>query len=199
VASAVVLTALGMVVAVIGFSWPRHIPSAPMPEHSFAVQRTADTSVNAAKAPHMMPSELAIPSIGVAAGVDDVTIVRGSLSIPSNAARVGQWNGGATISSRSGTILLAGHVNFGQQGPGSLARLAWIRRGDPLELSDRFGHVSSWRATELLTYRKSDLPHDLFSSSGPHRLVLVTCGGPYDQVTHHYLFNVVVIAEPHTH
>ena len=198
-ASALVLTALGMAAALAGISWPRHIPSAPMPRHPFALEQNAEVTTRVVK-PHTLTSnELWIPSIAVAAQVDSAAITRGSLSIPTNAAHVGQWNGGATMSSPFGTILIAGHVNFGLQGSGALARLAWVRRGDLLELSDRSGQVSSWRATALLTYRKSDLPKNLFSQTGPRRLVLVTCGGPFDRATHHYLFNVVVIAEPSTH
>lgn len=38
------------------------------------------------------------------------------------------------------------------------------------------------------------LPADLFVNSGPPKLALVTCGGPFDAATRHYLDNVIVWA-----
>ena len=38
------------------------------------------------------------------------------------------------------------------------------------------------------------LPAGLFLNSGPPKLALVTCGGPFDAATGHYLDNVIVWA-----
>ena len=46
------------------------------------------------------------------------------------------------------------------------------------------------------TYGKDDLPASIFARSGRERLVLVTCGGPFDSRTHHYSDNIVVYAVP---
>ena len=50
----------------------------------------------------------------------------------------------------------------------------------------------------MRSYRKSALPDGVFARSGPARLVLVTCGGPFDAATGHYLDVVVVTAVPET-
>jgi hypothetical protein len=43
---------------------------------------------------------------------------------------------------------------------------------------------------------KDRLPNDIHSLKGRERLVLVTCGGPFDEAGGHYLDNVVVTAVP---
>ena len=44
---------------------------------------------------------------------------------------------------------------------------------------------------------KADLPLDeVFQRSGPPRLVLITCGGPFDRTTGSYQENIVVTAVP---
>jgi hypothetical protein len=43
---------------------------------------------------------------------------------------------------------------------------------------------------------KEELPADVYSRRGRPRLVLVTCGGPFDEARRHYRDNVVVTAVP---
>jgi hypothetical protein len=43
---------------------------------------------------------------------------------------------------------------------------------------------------------KKDLPTGIYSRNGSPRLVLVTCGGPFDVSTGHYRDNIVVTASP---
>ena len=44
--------------------------------------------------------------------------------------------------------------------------------------------------------RKEALPGDVYSLRGRARLVLVTCGGPFNRTTGHYRDNIVVTAVP---
>ena len=50
--------------------------------------------------------------------------------------------------------------------------------------------LSMWRMA------KENLPTDIYSVRGRPRLVLVTCGGRFDQAAGHYVDNVVVTAVP---
>ena len=45
-------------------------------------------------------------------------------------------------------------------------------------------------------YDKDSLPADLWRTTGPETLVLITCGGEFDQATRRYKQNIVVYAEP---
>ena len=44
--------------------------------------------------------------------------------------------------------------------------------------------------------RKAALPTSIYTRAGSPKLVLVTCGGPFDAKTGHYRDNVVVTAVP---
>jgi hypothetical protein len=50
-----------------------------------------------------------------------------------------------------------------------------------------------YRVTSVRRVRKQALPSSLYRRTGPARLVLVTCGGPFDG--HHYRDNIIVTAE----
>jgi hypothetical protein len=50
--------------------------------------------------------------------------------------------------------------------------------------------------TSIRSYRKSALPTRVWSRKGRPRLVLVTCGGPFNRATGHYRNNIVVTAAP---
>jgi hypothetical protein len=59
------------------------------------------------------------------------------------------------------------------------------------------GAVLNYQVSGLRIYDKSqDLPPDLFLSTGPPRLVLITCGGEFDQASLTYVNNIVVFADP---
>lgn len=46
----------------------------------------------------------------------------------------------------------------------------------------------------MATLPKPQLSTGIFTRSGGRRLVFVTCGGPFDQRTKHYVDNVIVYA-----
>ena len=51
-----------------------------------------------------------------------------------------------------------------------------------------------YRVTSVQTVPKAQLPTSIYSRAGRHRLVLVTCGGPFVQSEGAYRDNVVVTA-----
>ena len=66
-----------------------------------------------------------------------------------------------------------------------------------MALPDAAGWVMRWRVVSRDLLPKQILPVDtIFARGGPPRLVLVTCGGPYDPDARSYRDNVVVVAEP---
>jgi hypothetical protein len=59
------------------------------------------------------------------------------------------------------------------------------------------GRTTSYAVTGLQVVRKAaGLPPSLFDQAGAPRLVLVTCGGPFDERTRSYADNIVVVAIP---
>jgi hypothetical protein len=58
------------------------------------------------------------------------------------------------------------------------------------------GTVTRWKVTHVQVVLKSALPAALFVDTGPPRLALVSCGGPFDAATGHYVDNVIAWTVP---
>ncbi len=129
-----------------------------------------------------------------------------SLSIPADTHKVGWWDGMATDGGRTagedapapgqpGVALIAGHVDSAAAGPGALYYLATMKVGQLVKISDSAGRVSTWVVdAKPQTTLKTQLPSALWVTTGAPKLALVTCGGPFDYSTGHYLDNVIVWA-----
>ena len=65
-----------------------------------------------------------------------------------------------------------------------------------IQVTTQNGRTFSYQVTSVKTMPKNDLPTDIYSRGGSPRLVLVTCGGPFDAAAGHYRDNVVVTAVP---
>ncbi len=118
------------------------------------------------------------------------------LAIPVNIDRVGFWRDSATVGAKQGTTLLAGHVDSAKRGAGAFYRLKNARRGDRVTVTAESGRKQRYRITSIRRMRKSRLPESVYRTTGAHRLVLVTCGGPFDAVKGSYRDNIVVTAVP---
>ena len=110
------------------------------------------------------------------------------LAVPSDPGEVGWWM------SSPGELVLDGHVDMEGVGPGALFELRTLRPGAAITVADRRrnGTLDGGRRTDLL---EGPLAGRAVHWPGP-RLVLITCGGPFDWATHHYYDNVLVYASP---
>ena len=63
-------------------------------------------------------------------------------------------------------------------------------------MTTKNGRTFAYRVISVQTMPKQNLPTGIFSRNGGPRLVLVTCGGPFDASVRHYRDNVVVTAVP---
>ena len=80
--------------------------------------------------------------------------------------------------------LIAGHVDSAAAGPGALFDLGNLTVGDRLEISDSTSHLSTWVVdAKPESTPKAQLPPALWVTTGPPKLALVTCGGPFDAAT----------------
>jgi hypothetical protein len=129
-----------------------------------------------------------------------------SLTIPADIHTVGWWDGTVQDSQKTlhenapapgqpGVAVIAGHVDSAEAGPGALHNLRHLDVGDTIQILDSVGNQSTWIVDEPpQTALKTELPAALWATSGPPRLALVTCGGPYDRAAGHYLDNIIVWA-----
>jgi hypothetical protein len=76
--------------------------------------------------------------------------------------------------------------------------LAHVRPGDAVTVAEAH-HRVRYRIAAVRTYPKTTgIPNQVFAENGPSRLVLITCGGPFDPSSGNYEDNIVAYAEPST-
>jgi len=144
------------------------------------------------------PGSLTLPD-GTRATVRPVGVrmADASLEIPEDPHVVGWWSGGAMAGESSGSVVLAGHVDSRRYGLGTLSRLNGLRPGQVVTVGGE-GQDLRYRVSSVRLVRQSELlgHHDVLGQDGAHRLVLLTCGGPFDRSLHRYRDNLVVLARP---
>jgi hypothetical protein len=146
----------------------------------------------------LTPTRVRVDDLGIDAPVYPVGIDlrQGVLDAPAQISRLGWWLDGMTPGTGAGSVLIAGHVDSATAGAGALFRLREASRGDLIRVTTRGGRTFTYRVVSIQTVPKAQLPPDVYSRRGRARLVLVTCGGPFDTATGHYRDNVVVTAVP---
>lgn len=144
------------------------------------------------------PTRLAVPALGIDAAVDAVGVEPGGdMTIPEDVSRVGWYRFGPAPGAPEGSAVLAGHVDDAEQGLGAMAPLAEASVGDQVQVTDAAGGTTTYQVVARQEFSKESVPlADLFARTGPPRLVLITCGGPFLADIRSYEDNVVVIAEP---
>lgn len=118
------------------------------------------------------------------------------LPIPANLGEATWW--GAGLDASSGASVFAGHVNWGGR-VGPFAELWDDRVNQTVTVTDHNGTAWRYRISQVFTLHKDELAtraDELFSQDGPHRIVLVTCGGRWQGGSTGYAENRVVVAEP---
>ena len=157
----------------------------------------APTYADPSGAAPAVPVSLSLPSLDVRATVRQVVTTDGVLGVPDNIDDVGWWTGSVRPGSAAGSTVIDGHVDSAVTGTGALFHLAQLQAGDPVTLTDSAGVLRHYRVYQRQVFVKHDgLPADLFSTTGTPRLVMITCGGPFDSATRNYLDNIVVFAAP---
>lgn len=182
-------------------------PAAPPPvaagvveSPSAAVPGTADPSaVEPDPVGNFSPGTLTMDRISITAPIVEATVPDGVLTPPEDVSKVGIWMGGAPLDSKTGTTLLAGHVNMAGQGNGALFDLSLMKPGDLLKTTDSGGVVTQWRVTRVVDRPKADGVEEsvLDGPAGPRKLAVVTCGGELDYANGvgNYEDNVYVYAD----
>jgi LPXTG-site transpeptidase (sortase) family protein len=140
-------------------------------------------------------ARLSIPRLGVDAQIVGIGVVDRTLDVPLDPKVLGWWTGSAQPGTGTGSVVIDGHVNYDGVA-GALSVLPQLHVGDHVTLT-RGTNRLSYRVTALRTYVKADgLPAEMFRQDIAERLVLVTCGGPFDAGTGNYEDNVVAYATP---
>lgn len=141
-----------------------------------------------------IPTQVVLPG-GAHAPVLPASTVSGQLMVPEGARNVGWWDGGAEAGDPFGSVVVAGHVDTKTEGLGFFSRLRHIQPGETVVLHGA-GHTASYRVSSIVSVPKNALAtkSGAFDQRVDHRLVLITCTGPYDASRGGYADNLVVTA-----
>ena len=142
------------------------------------------------------PRRLRVPSIAADAVVLPTGVTpRGDAEIPRSGDAVGWYRFGALPGDARGSAVLIGHRDTEAEGPGALFDLDDVNAGERVSVATA-RRTLRYELVSLRSITKAALPDSLFRRSGPHRLVLITCGGPYLPEAGGYQENLVAIAKP---
>jgi Sortase domain len=166
-------------------AWVRPVNATAAP----AASRPAASPAGKAPAmPAVLPvgaQSIRIPSLQISAPASPESVTAGALAVPADPADVGWWM------PSTAELVIDGHVDMEGSGPGALYEVRNLRPGAQVVVQTADG-PEEWTIDGVRTYQKGHLPAGLFSWQGTApRLVIITCGGPFDYATHHYYDNVV--------
>jgi hypothetical protein len=156
----------------------------------------AVTAIPVRPAFDVAPVSLNIPDIDVTdVPVRPVGVTPdGELEIP-GATEAGWYRLGAAPG-QAGATVVAAHISWQGSG-GPFLRLAELEPGAFVDVALADGAVRRYQVVSRAQYGKLALPkEEIWRTSGPETLVLITCGGDFNREVRRYADNVVVTAVP---
>ena len=144
------------------------------------------------------PVSIDIPAIGVHSTLQHLGLTaQGTLQVPAPGPHYNEaaWYKLSPTPGSPGPAVITGHVDSAAQGPSVFYNLGDLRPSDKILVTRADGLVADFRVDGVRHYPKDHLPSQLIYGNTRHAaLRLITCGGPFDHATGHYIDNIVVYA-----
>ncbi|MFJ1985490.1 class F sortase [Streptomyces microflavus] len=196
-----IAVALGAALACIGFSTlgtgagpgqtPERIDRGSLPVHPGSGQAATPGGRTPAS-----PVRIRIPAIGIDQPLISLRVQQdGRLSVPDKPANIGWWSDGPRPGGPGATVIV-GHVDSAT-GPGAFHGLSTLDPGDNVTLVRDDRSTITFTIRAMRQYEKDAFPDSqVYATSGPPALHLITCSGAYDRSRGEYRDNLVVYASP---
>ena len=157
-----------------------------------------DASVQPASVPAVAPVRVRVPSVGIDIESFPVGVEPdGLMELPKNIFVAGWYRFGSDPTSDAGTTVISAHVDDFEQGLGPFAFLKQLTPGAEIIVTAADGKDYRYAVESVQNVNRQQLPVDqVFDRAGAPRLVLITCGGQFDDNVFEYSDNVVVVATP---
>lgn len=153
------------------------------------------TGLSSATAGIALPIRLAIPGQAVTAPVEPVVSSNGVLAVPEQPTTVGWWSASARPGSGRGPIVIVGHVDSATLGVGALFHLSDLEAGAAVQIQTSARTTITYTVVARRSFEKAaGLPPSLFAPTDAEQLLLISCGGAFNEATKSYEDNVVVLA-----
>jgi hypothetical protein len=146
------------------------------------------------------PISLNSPDLGVDSPVVTTSMdASRSLVVPEDVMETGWYDGSRRLGASYGSTVIVGHRDSATQGSGALFGIEEIPLGATITVTAQDGTAHEFIVDSVEFIDKDSLPQEaprIFTHRGPYRLVLITCGGAFDESIRSYESNVVIIALP---
>ncbi len=144
------------------------------------------------------PVRVVVESVDIDAEIIPVGVEDdGQMELPANPDTLGWYRYGPSVPAEAGSTVIAGHVDSRRFGVGPLAALQRVETGASVVVTTSTGEEVFYRVVDVQSIAKRNVPLDeYFAREGEPRLVMITCGGDFDQDSRSYSDNVVVTAVP---
>lgn len=206
-AAAVVLVVLGTTITAVAVVSQQHPPrpapsaggsTAPTSELPPPPLTTGPPPTVPLALPPSDPVAIDIPAIGVHSKVQYLGLARdGTLEVPAPGPLYNQaaWYKYSPTPGSLGPSIISGHVDSINDGPSVFFKLGDLRPGDNVTVTRADGLVAIFEVDGVRVYPKDQFPTQLVYGNTDHAaLRLLTCGGPFDRASGHYVDNVIVFA-----
>jgi hypothetical protein len=148
--------------------------------------------------PSSKPIAIDIPAIGVHSALQLVGLTaEHTLQVPAPGPHYNEaaWYKYSSTPGSTGPAVIVGHVDSAAQGPSVFFNLGDVQPGDRVLVTRADGLVADFTVDGVRSYPKDHFPTTLVYGKNEHAVLrLITCGGPFDNATGHYLDNIVVFA-----
>jgi hypothetical protein len=147
-----------------------------------------------------LPISISIPVIGVSSRLLYVGLnPDGTIQVPplddpplTNEAA---WYKYSPTPGQAGPSIIEGHVDSLSAGPSVFFRLGDLKPGDLVDITLADRQVAVFKITGVRLYPKDQFPTStVYGNTDYAALRLITCGGSFDEQSHHYRSNIVVFA-----
>ncbi|TQO18960.1 sortase family protein [Rhodoglobus vestalii] len=168
---------------------PRPTAEVNIPRQSAALQPVVQVPA---------PVRIQIPSVSVDIQIAPVGVeASGYMEIPENITIAGWYRYGPSPSSDTGSTVITAHVDDFVQGLGPFASLSSMPASAEIIVTTDDGVDHRYILESVQNIQKEQVPLDqVFDRDGAPRIVLITCGGQFDENVRQYSDNVVAIANP---
>jgi len=141
------------------------------------------------------PVHIAIASIGVDAKVEQVGLDdKGAMAAPQDWDNAGWYELGPRPG-ENGNAVLAGHLDS-KTSEAVFWHLHRTKPGDEVVITDQYNQTWTYVIREKKQFHESKVPlTDIFSSTGPARLILLTCAGVWSNSLADYSQRYAVYAD----
>jgi hypothetical protein len=176
----------------------RYALAAPPAVHHSAPPRSLAAAAQAvpARLPASPPVRIIIPSIGVDAPVIPEGLDRQhALEMPPlSAHNLAGWYSGSALPGQTGPSVIAGHVDS-TTGLSVFFHLRYLKPGAQITIEEAGHHTVRFTVQWVQEASKTTFPTQAVYGHVPYpALRVLTCGGPFDYATGHYLDNIIVYA-----